>query len=127
MGIDPNNHRLNQIQTLYHPDKNENENEEYEQLSPRTRSSGTRNIIASSTKPLDEVEPTCNDQQVSDSASSIDHEILCSSQLNLDLTIGFSSSSTCSVLEAKQQTKPELHINKEVDQGEQSPTLFLFL
>ncbi|KAL3526980.1 hypothetical protein ACH5RR_011636 [Cinchona calisaya] len=126
MGIDPNNHRLNQVQTplLYnHPHQNEKHN----QLSPRIKtSSGTRSKMIEEPNVCDD-----HQQEVSDAASSSinedDETLLCSSsEPNLDLTIGFSPSS--SILEAKQQTKPpELNLNVEVDQGERSPALILFL
>ena len=93
MGINPNNHRLNQIIPHRRNDQ------EKQHLSPGIKSS------ASTTAPSKPLKHNANDeQQLSDAASGLEDETLRRTcDLNLDLTIAFPSPSP-SVGEKKQET-----------------------
>ncbi|KAA8530640.1 hypothetical protein F0562_005426 [Nyssa sinensis] len=108
MGIDPNNHRLNQITPR----------PQNQSISPVLTSSGSMN--------KDTSKPTKNfgdNDRISDAASCLEDEKPGSHDLNLDLTIAIPSPSPL-IVEKKGQN--ELKLTEEVESGRPFPTLHLF-
>jgi len=104
MGIDPNNHKLNQ--TLMHPPQNQ--------------------CISNHAAPKTKTEPAENDR-LSDSASCLEDDNTSGSddQLNLDLTIAFPSPLMPLFEEKERQDYEELKIEETESLG--IPTLRLFI
>uniref|UniRef100_A0A2N9J0H5 Uncharacterized protein n=1 Tax=Fagus sylvatica TaxID=28930 RepID=A0A2N9J0H5_FAGSY len=128
MGIDPNNHKLNQIPPppplqMLQPNANI--------VSPAPTSSHESMNNDSSSKPLKVIVPFANtttDRVSADTTSGVEDEISASClDLNLDLTIAVPSTTSLIIQEELQNSKA-MHINltKEVTISEQVPTLLLF-
>ncbi|CAI9110598.1 OLC1v1010652C1 [Oldenlandia corymbosa var. corymbosa] len=118
MGIDPQNHRLHQTHTLHHHHPPPLENQSSKCLGTKV------NTLA--TKTLDKVKSDGADQEqvLSDAGSSLaDETSSCRCELNLDLRIGFPLLSS---QYSEQQDQGSLQ-DMQIDEGEQLPTLPLFL
>lgn len=107
LGIDPNNHRLNQFPPRPHP----------KCVSASATSSGSMN---NESKPL---KSSAKTDRVSDAGSSLEHQISAPMDLNLDLTIAFPSPASTSVEEQRRISKSLM--TKQVG-SESVPTLLLF-
>ena len=110
MGIDPNNHRVNQS---FAAPLNRC-------ASAATMSSGSM-TGACDNKSL---KPSADNDPLSDSASGLEDEISASLDLNLDLTIAIPASSLTDVIDKKRQDTKSI-FSREVE-GDANPTLILF-
>lgn len=110
MGIDPNNHRVNQS---FPAPLNRC-------ASAATMSSGSM-TGACDNKSL---KPSADNDPLSDSASGLEDEISASLDLNLDLTIAIPASSLTDVIDKKRQDTKSI-FSREVE-GDANPTLILF-
>ncbi|XP_023891126.1 transcription repressor MYB6 [Quercus suber] len=119
MGIDPNNHRLNQIPPIPFSQP--------KCVSPAATSSHESMNNNESSKPL--IKPFANTttaDRVSDTTSGFEDEISGSLDLNLDLTIAVPSASSLTLVQEKLQINSKSIVTKEVTISEQVPTLALF-
>ncbi|RVX07468.1 Transcription repressor MYB6 [Vitis vinifera] len=110
MGIDPNNHRVNQS---FAAPLNRC-------ASAATMSSGSM-TGACDNKSL---KPSADNDPLSDSASGLEDEISASLDLNLDLTIAIPASSLTDVIDKKRQDTKSI-FSREVE-DDANPTLILF-
>ncbi|XP_041003346.1 MYB-like transcription factor 4 [Juglans microcarpa x Juglans regia] len=112
MGIDPNNHRLNQIPSRPQPKCD---------VSAAATSSESMNNERKPLKSFGKI-----DRPVSDGASSsLEDEMPGSFDLNLDLTIAFPSSPPVTLVEEKRQSSKSIG-TRELLESEPAPTLILF-
>lgn len=119
MGIDPNNHRLNQIPPIPFSQP--------KCVSPAATSSHESMNNNESSKPL--IKPFANTttaDRVSDTTSGVEDEISGSLDLNLDLTIAGPSASSLTLVQEKLQISSKSIVTKEMTISEQVPTLVLF-
>lgn len=110
MGIDPKNHRLNQIPLRPQP------------KSVSEAATSSSESMNHESKPLISLG---NTDRVSDAASSLEDEMCGSLDLNLDLTIAFPSPPVALVEEKRQSSKTSTRA-EQMESDQPVPTLFLF-
>ncbi|KAF2323991.1 hypothetical protein GH714_005887 [Hevea brasiliensis] len=113
MGIDPNNHRLNQnLPRLQNP-----------QDSSSATSSGMK---SDTTKPHNDNNNNNSNEQASDAASCLEDGPSALPDLNLDLTMSIPSSTSANISPEEKQKITESNLSKEPEVAAASPTLLLF-
>ncbi|XP_022759929.1 transcription repressor MYB6-like [Durio zibethinus] len=107
MGIDPNNHKLNQYPIRPHPQPVIPPNPTSLNVTCKLRGSSVDN------------------DRISDAASCLEDEKFGVSNLDLDLTIAFPSAPIKVIIEEKQQTRASI-VTRDQEENHTAPTLPLF-